>query len=66
MPSNTPSALTFMMRCQLSSVTSRNISGLLMPALLTMTFNDPKASTVAFTAAVISSRLVTSSLTAMA
>ena len=51
-----------MILCQISSVASRNGSGLLKPALLIITLTEPKALRQASTAARTDSRLVTSTL----
>src|SRR6056297_1902211 len=66
MPSHIALVLTFMIMSQLSSSISMKNRGLLRPALKRPTLIDPKASTTAFTAAALSSRLVTSILTAIA
>ncbi len=66
MPKSWPLALMFMIMSQLSSSMSMNILGLFTPAFSSATLIEPKAFTVSCTAAVLSSRLVTSSLTAIA
>ena len=60
MPISTPRALTFMMKFQFSSVTSRNFIGLFTPALLNMTLRPPNSLTATSIAARICLRSVTS------